>query len=118
MVHEVCVCVDVLLTYGGVLCARRNAGMRWIVHEVKLLAAAMEGSHTLTAVNFLGQRVFGDAACVCWVIEGVCMHGAGNLPMGDTGVEAVVRMAATTPALKTLNLGGTCVRVGCGVRQC
>ena len=41
------------------------------------------------------------------------MHDAGNQRIGDTGVEAVVRMAATTPALKRLDLGGTCVRVGC-----
>ena len=40
--------------------------------------------------------------------------GADN-PMGDAGVEAVVRMAATTPALKTLGLDGSCVGVGkCG----
>ena len=40
--------------------------------------------------------------CVC-----ACVHGADN-PMGDTGVRAVVRMAATTPALETLDLNSAC----------
>ena len=38
------------------------------------------------------------------------MHGAGNQHIGESGVEAVVRMATTTPALKTLDLQSECVR--------
>ena len=34
--------------------------------------------------------------------------------MGDTGGESVVRMAATTPALKMLNLHSACVCVRAG----
>ena len=52
----------------------------------------------------------GDAVCVRGTIEGKWAHCADNPGMGDTGVEAVVRMAATTPALKTLNLSSTCAR--------
>ena len=39
------------------------------------------------------------------------MPVAGN-PMGDTGVEAVVRMAATTPALTALHLSRASVYEG------
>ena len=39
------------------------------------------------------------------------MHGSGNPRMGDTGGESVVRMAATTPALKMLNLHSACACV-------
>ena len=44
------------------------------------------------------------------------MHDTANL-MGDTGVEAVLRMATTTPALKTLNLTSVCLQ-GRFVRDC
>ena len=44
--------------------------------------------------------------------EGVRVRGADNL-MGDAGVEAVVRLAATTPALKTLVLDGASVQGVC-----
>ena len=49
---------------------------------------------------------------VCGVIEGMWMHNTANPGMGDTGAEAVVHMAATAPALKTLNLDSACVCEG------
>ena len=79
---------------------------------MQVLAAAMEGSHTLMEVNILRKRVFAcmlATRCVFGMIEGKWAHCADNPGVGDTGVEAVVRMAATTPALKTLVLSSACV---------
>ena len=49
--------------------------------------------------------------------EGVWVHGADN-PMGDSGIDAVVRMAATTPSLKKLDLRGVCVCVCVSLEIC
>ena len=46
-----------------------------------------------------------DGVCCRW-LDMCC--GAGN-PLADTGVEAMVGMATTTPALKELFLRGACV---------
>ena len=89
-----------------------SAGQLLTSDTVKVLATAMAGSRTLTVVSFFGQplRVFDACGVVEVKTEGMCMYGTGNT-IKDTGVEAVVRMAATMPALKTLDLHGGCATV-------